>query len=289
LVSGSTTATATYASYFYTRDHLGSVRELTDSTGTVRARYDYEVWGARSANKITAANAPPGKPPVETEMGFTGYRLHAATGQYLSPTRLYSPQLGRFTSQDPIGISGGLNLYAYCGGDPVNWTDVLGLATDIIVHRDAPDAGRTDKNRYRDAPGTMTVIHDGKVVLVARVNEYGFQEGSHGIHPGEDYRVLPRTDAVTKPKKSIFPNGTPAVTAPGETNPGNAGHGYKTVFIHAKGTTGNPDSRGCLTVAPEIANKIRDYVQSDFDKGEPSNLRIYNWGGVPYAVPTISE
>jgi RHS repeat-associated protein len=133
LVSGSTTATAAYASYFYTKDHLGSVRELTDSTGTVRARYDYEVWGARSANKITAANAAPGKPPVQTEMGFTGYRLHAATGQYLSPTRLYSPQLGRFTSQDPIGIDGGLNLYAYVSNDPINYLDPLGLA-DIKVN-----------------------------------------------------------------------------------------------------------------------------------------------------------
>ncbi len=34
--------------YFYTRDHLGSVRELTDESGAVRARYDYGVWGNRT-------------------------------------------------------------------------------------------------------------------------------------------------------------------------------------------------------------------------------------------------
>ena len=36
------------ASYYYTRDHLGSVRELTDSTGAVRARYDYDPYGSRT-------------------------------------------------------------------------------------------------------------------------------------------------------------------------------------------------------------------------------------------------
>ncbi len=33
--------------YFYTRDHLGSVRELTDSSQTVQARYEYDPYGRR--------------------------------------------------------------------------------------------------------------------------------------------------------------------------------------------------------------------------------------------------
>ncbi len=135
ILSGTNGTGASIAgNYYYTRDHLGSIREVISAatgstpttTATLRARYDYDLWGTRSANSVTAANAAPGKPPVETEQGFTGYRLHAATDQYLSPTRLYSPQLGRFTSQDPIGIDGGLNLYAYCGGDPVNYVDSSG-------------------------------------------------------------------------------------------------------------------------------------------------------------------
>ena len=41
--------------------------------------------------------------------------------------RYYSPALGRFVSRDPIGYDGGINLYAYCGGDPVNYRDPEGL------------------------------------------------------------------------------------------------------------------------------------------------------------------
>ena len=41
--------------------------------------------------------------------------------------RYYSPGLGRFISEDPIGFSGGSNFYAYCGNDPINFTDPLGL------------------------------------------------------------------------------------------------------------------------------------------------------------------
>ncbi len=49
--------------------------------------------------------------------------------------RYYDPQLGRFLSEAPIGISGGLNLYAYAGNDPVNAADPSGMAatTHIIV------------------------------------------------------------------------------------------------------------------------------------------------------------
>ncbi|RLB40183.1 MAG: hypothetical protein DRH12_10460, partial [Deltaproteobacteria bacterium] len=41
--------------------------------------------------------------------------------------RYYDPELGRFITKDPIGFVGGVNQYAYVGGNPVNWIDFLGL------------------------------------------------------------------------------------------------------------------------------------------------------------------
>jgi RHS repeat-associated protein len=46
--------------------------------------------------------------------------------QYLR-NRYYDPKTGRFTQEDPIGLAGGLNLYGFAGGDPVNFSDPFGL------------------------------------------------------------------------------------------------------------------------------------------------------------------
>jgi RHS repeat-associated protein len=46
--------------------------------------------------------------------------------------RLYEPQTGRFTQEDPIGLSGGLNLYGFASGDPVNFSDPFGLCPSCL-------------------------------------------------------------------------------------------------------------------------------------------------------------
>src|SRR5690606_14584836 len=50
-----------------------------------------------------------------------------ATGLLYRRNRYYDPQTGRFTQQDPIGLAGGLNLYGYGNGDPINFADPFGL------------------------------------------------------------------------------------------------------------------------------------------------------------------
>jgi len=50
-----------------------------------------------------------------------------ATGLYHFRARWYDPVTGRWLSKDPIGLSGGLNQYAFCGNDPVNNLDPSGL------------------------------------------------------------------------------------------------------------------------------------------------------------------
>ena len=103
--------------YFFTRDHLGSVREMTDSAGTIHARYDYDPYGRRT--KISG--------DLDADFAFTGFYYHAASGLYLALYRQYSADLGRWLSRDPSGETSGLNLYAYCGNNPINGVDLFGL------------------------------------------------------------------------------------------------------------------------------------------------------------------
>ena len=53
-----------------------------------------------------------------------------ASGLLYRRNRYYDPQSGQFTQQDPIGIAGGLNLYGFAGGDPVNFSDPFGLCLE---------------------------------------------------------------------------------------------------------------------------------------------------------------
>jgi RHS repeat-associated protein len=105
------------STYFYTEDHLGSIREVVDTTGAVRARYDYDPYGRRT--KVSG--------DVEADFGYTGHFEHVASGLKLALYRAYDPSTGRWISRDPLGTAGGLNLYGYVGGDPINNVDPLGL------------------------------------------------------------------------------------------------------------------------------------------------------------------
>jgi RHS repeat-associated protein len=50
-----------------------------------------------------------------------------AAGTHYRLNRYYDPESGRFTQEDPIGLAGGLNLYGFANGDPVNFSDPFGL------------------------------------------------------------------------------------------------------------------------------------------------------------------
>jgi RHS repeat-associated protein len=109
------------ANYYYSRDHLGSIREMTDLTGAVRAQYEYDPYGVRT--KLSG--------DLDADFGFTGHWHHLPSGLNLSLYRAYSPTLGRWISRDPIGEVGGINLYEYTDDDPINNRDVLGLRSTI--------------------------------------------------------------------------------------------------------------------------------------------------------------
>jgi RHS repeat-associated protein len=101
---------------YYLADHQGSTRALTDVNGNVLDRYDYDPYGNGTQTKTGYTN------PYQ----YTG-REHDLSGLYYNRARYYNPTMGRFIAEDPIGLGGGLNGYAYTGGDPLSFDDPMGL------------------------------------------------------------------------------------------------------------------------------------------------------------------
>jgi|GEM_PF-1400996 len=102
--------------YYFTRDHLGSIREMTDESGAIRYRGDYDPYGR--STQVQGDLVP--------DFGYAGMYYHAASGLSLTFFRVYDPDLGRWLSRDPIGEKGGVNLYNYVINDPINNKDPNG-------------------------------------------------------------------------------------------------------------------------------------------------------------------
>lgn len=107
-------STTTAKSWLYA-DHLGSIIGTANSAGTSTAIHSY---------------GPFGEPNVTTGVRFryTGQQYLGGLNLYYYKARFYSPALGRFLQTDPIGTADDLNLYAYVGNNPVNFSDPTGLA-----------------------------------------------------------------------------------------------------------------------------------------------------------------
>ncbi|OHB74477.1 MAG: hypothetical protein A2Z25_22810 [Planctomycetes bacterium RBG_16_55_9] len=105
------------ATYYYHFDALGSVVALSDSSGDTVQTYEYSVYGEVA---VEDANHP-------NPYMFAGRRYDIEIGLYYNRARYYNPFMGRFLQTDPIGYDDGINWYAYCKNNPLNFADPSGL------------------------------------------------------------------------------------------------------------------------------------------------------------------
>ena len=120
--------------YFYAKDHLGSIRELTDASGALRARYDYDPFGRRTKSAGD----------LDADFGFTSLYVHPPSSLGLAQFRAYDPSVGRWLSRDPLGEIGGgdTNLFRYVSNRPLFDSDLSGLSGDTTLSTAKESIGR---------------------------------------------------------------------------------------------------------------------------------------------------
>jgi len=93
-----------------------------------------------------------------------------ASGQLFMRNRLVDPVSGRFTQEDPIGLAGGLNLYGFAKGDPVNFSDPFGLCVkdDINCKYLVQLLRRQKGSEFQKAAKQYDALKEGRVYFTTK-------------------------------------------------------------------------------------------------------------------------
>jgi len=108
------------STYYYIQDYSQNVLALLALTSggvTIDNQYRYEPFGNTQGSTTST---------IPNTLQFAGREYDAETKLYYDRARYLDPALGRFVSEDPLGLNGGINPYTFVGNDPVNGSDPSG-------------------------------------------------------------------------------------------------------------------------------------------------------------------
>ncbi|SCC34190.1 RHS repeat-associated core domain-containing protein, partial [Gilliamella intestini] len=133
----------------------------------------------------------------DNPLRFQGQYYDEETGLHYNLNRYYDPFTGRYITQDPLGILGGLNSYQYAGSDPINWIDPLGLINtaskgnekllektkSIAIESSVPDI-------YSDFAIQATNNARSNKIMLGKYNENGISYVEEAINEKATYFQL---------------------------------------------------------------------------------------------------
>jgi RHS repeat-associated protein len=197
------------------QDQLGSVIAVSNASGaalSVNSYNEYGIPGSSNAGRFQ----------------YTGQMWLPEAQLYHYKARAYAPSLGRFLQTDPILYAGGMNLYAYVGGDPVNAIDPLGLCDvsepEPDVHQgtcpNPPPPQEDWAADWRSAMDANTASHlDALFAILAGIDWDALLAAHPELFEGHDYTTTNRvcraalSDAgqTAALASSVFPGQDPNV------------------------------------------------------------------------------
>ena len=148
--------------YYFHTDEIGTPLELTNSSGKTVRQANYRSWGSI---KNLIVNE------VEQSLRFQGQHFDEETKLHYNTFRFYDPEIGRYLTQDPIGLAGGINIYFY-GSNPVQNIDPLGWCSTKL--------GRNMGDRPRDGMANHHLIPEQLMkdpiygAMFKRLKSFGF-------------------------------------------------------------------------------------------------------------------
>jgi RHS repeat-associated protein len=209
------------------RDHLSSVRKITNASGAVAEATAYKPYGKQTGAELTQSKT------------FIGEKWDAETGLMYLNARYYDPVLARFITPDdwdPLLLDVGTNRYAYAGNDPVNKSDPSGHVGQFAVAAAIAEVAATAVD-IADAIGTMSdpdaSFADKAMSVFGAAAGVGLPGGGYGIaaksfRAGELRIAKPAKEKIAKIAESLgltksaaknpcnsFDAETPVVTADG--------------------------------------------------------------------------
>lgn len=174
---------------YYHHDHLGTPIQATDKTGRVVWAADYNAFGL--ATIITPA-ATDEAPTIGSNLRLPGQYWDEESGLHYNWHRYYDGATGRYVQSDPIGLIGGINTFAYVGGNPLSAVDPRGLDRIGSVVRLLDNGGKVFTRAVSDISDAVAARLAGESVqmetrqMAKQVEKAAYGEADLLRHKGHD-------------------------------------------------------------------------------------------------------
>ena len=198
---GATHANRKASTYYFHCDVSGLPEELTAASGELAWRAQYTVWGNTVAESWTVGPTDAQalhEQPLPQNLRLQGQYLDRECGLHYNTFRYYDPDIGHFTTPDPIGLAGGLNLYQYAP-NPISWIDPWGWNSHGVydVHGEA----KLPSDMYRMSDGRHFQEANRQLYYQMK-NDPQFKAAIEAKYPGT-------FDKVSPGRRGAFPRTAP--------------------------------------------------------------------------------